>query len=210
MERGKRTIKASEAFINMTKQRWLYNITVIENIPSIIQHGILCYDLASKIPHTSIALNPVQERRNKVQIPNGMKLHRYANLYFTYHNPMLYARQAQAEDLCILAVSCSVLDTNGCIVTDRNAATGLVKFYSPEEGIRQIDFDKVFAKFWTHENPYEQSNHKAIKCAEVLVPYKVPYDQIMSACVVSEGAKQKLQETGFDRTIAVRSQVFYR
>jgi hypothetical protein len=139
-----------------------------------------------------------------------MKLHRYANLYFTYHNPMLYARQAQAENICILLISCSVLDTSGCIVTDRNAATDLVKFYPPEEGIRQIEFDKVFAQYWIHDDPYEQINHKAIKCAEVLVPHKVPYDQIMGACVVSENAKQKLQETGFDRTISVRPKVFYR
>jgi hypothetical protein len=123
---------------------------------------------------------------------------------------MLYARKGQAEELCILAVSCSVLDINGCIVTDRNAATDLVKFYSPEEGIRQIDFEKVFSQYWTHTNPYEQSNHKAIKCAEVLVPYKVPYDEIKGAYVVSETAKQKLLETGFNRQILVKPQVFYK
>lgn len=203
-------MKASEAFYQRTKRRYLYNITAIQNIPSIIEHGILCYDLASKIPHISIALNDIQKRRNSVKIPHGMYLHHYANLYFTYHNPMLYRKQGQAEDLCILAISSEVLDYEGCIVTDRNAATSLVKFYSPEAGIEQIDFELVFAKFWTHPDLNEQNNHKAIKCAEVLVPRKVPYDQILNACVVSEEAKQKLANTGFDREITVKPSVFYR
>ena len=203
-------MRASEAFYQRTKRRYLYNITPIHNVPSIMEHGILCYDLASKIPHISIALNDVQKRRNSVKIPNGMRLHQYANLYFTYHNPMLYKKQEQAEDLCILAISSEVLDYEGCIVTDRNAATSLVKFYSPAAGIEQIDFDLVYAKFWTHPDLNAQNNHKAIKCAEVLIPRKVPYEQILNACVVSEEAKQKLIKTGFDREITVKPSVFYR
>ena len=208
--RGKISLKASEAFYQRTKKRYLYNITVIQNIPSIIEHGILCYDRASQLDHASIALDSVQQKREKVRVPHGMRLHQYANLYFTYHNPLLYKRQDQAEDLCILAISSEVLDYDGCIVTDRNAATSLVKFYSPEAGIEQIDFELVFAKFWTHPDLNEQNNHKAIKCAEVLIPRKVPYDQILNACVVSEEAKQKLINTGFDREITVKPSVFYR
>lgn len=203
-------MKASEAFYSRTHTSYLFNITAIENIPSIIERGILCFDLASRIPHASIALNDVQLRRNQVQVPHGMKLHRYANLYFTYHNPMLYKRQGQADDLCVLAISSSALDIDGCIVTDRNAATELVKFYSPEAGIDQIDFEKVFAKYWTHDDPYEQANHKAIKCAEVLVPYKIPFDLVKGAYVVSDEAKQKMIDAGFDRKTVVAPKVFYR
>ena len=203
-------MKASEAFYLKTHKSYLFNITAIENIPSIIERGILCYDLASRIPHSSIALTDVQRRRNSVQVPHGMKLHRYANLYFTYHNPMLYKRQGQADDLCILAISSSVLDVDGCIVTDRNAATELVKFYSPEEGIDQIDFGKVFAQYWTHDNPYEQTNHKAIKCAEILVPHKIPFDLVGGAYVVSDKAKQRMIDAGFERRIVVAPKEFYR
>ena len=203
-------MSASESFFNNTHRKYVYNITMIQNVPSIMQHGILCYDLASKIPHNSIALNDVQARRNQVQVPHGLKLHRYANLYFSYRNPMLYRRKDQSEDLCILAVSSAVLDIDGCIVTDRNAATDLVKFYLPEEGIHQIDFAKVFAEYWTHDDPIEQSNHKAIKCAEVLVPRKVPYSLVVGANVVSERAKQRLLEAGFDRPIRINYSVFFR
>ena len=200
----------SELFLKRTKKHYLYNIQPISNISSILRYGILCYDLADKIPHESIALNDVQQRRELVKVPNGKKLHQYANLYFTYNNPMLYMRKEQAEELCILVVSNKVLDIQDCILTDRNASTDLVKFYTPEDGINQIQFEKVFSQYWTHENAYEQNNHKAIKCAEVLIPKKIPYLYILGAYAVSETAKIKLLNEQFDRKIIVDPKVFYR
>lgn len=200
----------ADSFYRITQHRYLYNITSLDNIPSIIQRGILCFNSADNIHHTSIALSGVQLRRNNVQVPGGLKLHDYANLYFTYHNPMLYRRQDQADCLCILAVSAEVLDIDDCVVSDRNAAAELVRFYSAEEGIKKLDFEKIYAKYWTHENPFEQNNLKAIKCAEVLVPHHISYEYIVGACVVSDEVANILKASGFDRKISVNPQVFYR
>ena len=79
-----------------------------------------------------------------------------------------------------------------------------------EEGIRNLDFDKIFAQFWIHDDPYEQSNHKAIKCAEILVPHCIPYDYVVAACVVSQNAEQRLRNAGFDREVSINAKVFYR
>lgn len=203
-------LSTADSFYQITKHKHLYNITPLDNIPSIIRNGILCYNTAEKIHHTSIALSDVQSRRKDVQIPGGLKLHDYANLYFTYHNPMLYRRQDQADSLCILALSAEVLNIEDCVVSDRNAATHLVRFYSAEEGIRKLDFDKIYAQSWIHADTFEQSNRKAIKCAEVLVPYQVPYEYIVGACVVSEEAANILTAYGFDRQISIKPSVFYR
>lgn len=62
----------SEIFNKRTKRKYTYNITAIDNIPSIIKNGILCYDAAKKLPHSSIAINDVQARRDRVIIPNGI------------------------------------------------------------------------------------------------------------------------------------------
>ena len=59
---------------------YLYNITAIENIPSIMRRGIICYDSARKLQHNSIAMNDVQARRALKGVPNGLRLHQYANL----------------------------------------------------------------------------------------------------------------------------------
>ena len=102
-----RKMLAADVFYNRTGRKYVYNITSIENVPSIIESGILCFNLAGKIPHNSIAIPTVQDRREQVTIPNGLKLHSYANLYFDYNNPMLYKRKDVADNLCVLAVSAS-------------------------------------------------------------------------------------------------------
>ena len=61
----------------------LHSIMPIANLPSVMAHGILSYERAAKLPHRSVALQPVQDRRDKKQVPGGLRLNQYANLYFT-------------------------------------------------------------------------------------------------------------------------------
>ena len=72
-------------------------IMPISNIASVMTHGILSYDRASKLRHRSIALQPVQDRRDKKQVSGGLKLHQYANLYFNARNPMMFKRLSEVE-----------------------------------------------------------------------------------------------------------------
>ena len=203
-------MRASQVFLQRTHQRSLYNITPINNVSSIIQNGILCFDDIKNVQHQSIAMDEVQARRDQIVIPGGLRLHQYANLYFTYNNAMLFKRKEIAEDLCVLALSPEVLDITDCIVSDRNAAASLAKFYPAEDGLSQLDFDLIFSQYWTHDDPYEQSNHRAIKCAEILVPHQIPYSYVVGAYVVSESAEQMLRQTGFDQRIVINTKVFYR
>lgn len=204
-----RQILAADVFYNRTGRKHVYNITSIENVPSIIENGILCFNLAGKIPHNSIAIPAVQERREQVTIPNGLKLHSYANLYFDYNNPMLYSRKDVADNLCVLAVSSLILNDPRCIVSDRNAATALAKFYPAVDGVQQINFKKVLEQYWVHDDQFEYANHKAIKCAEILIPYSVSYEYVVEACVVNQKAKSTLLNAGFDKKITVKPSVFY-
>lgn len=192
------------------RSRNFYNIMPFENIPSVVEHGILSFNQTRHFMHTSIALNSVQERRNSVYIPNGGALHDYANLYFTHHNPMMYKRRTIADEICVLAIHPEVLYLEGCILSDRNAATDLARFYTPEEGLNSIDFSLVFARSWTDNDPYVFANKRAIKCAEILVPECIPYDYIIGAYVVSEEAESKLESLGFDKQIVIKPEVFYR
>lgn len=201
---------ASERYYELTKKRYVYNIMPIVNIPSVLQYGIVCFDHMQQIQHSSIAMNEVQMRRSKVEIPNGHALHQYANLYFSFHNPMLYKRQGMADELCILALSSKVMDIDGCILADRNAATSLVRFFSPLEGVEKLDFEKIHAQFWTDPDPIIQREKKAIKCAEVLIPHSISTDYIVEACVVNDEAAEQLKNCGFDKQIVVKPQIFYR
>lgn len=203
-------MSASERYWQRTGKRYVYNIMPIRNIASVLGHGIVCYDKIKQIAHYSIAMPEVQKRREMVQIPNGFSLHKYANLYFSYANPMLYLRREQAETLCILAVSSLVLDMEGTLVSDRNAAVGLARFYTPLEGMERLDFSRIHARFWTNDDPIVQRANKAIKCAEVLVPDCVPATYIEGAYVVNENARVAMEQQGFSQRIHVNSGVFFR
>ena len=200
---------ASDAFCKHTHKTHLYSIQAIENIPSILQHGILCYNDARRYQHVSIALEDVQNRRSAARVPNGRMLHQYANLYFDYFNPMLSRVRARNHEICVLAINYRILDTDGCVLTDRNAATEIVRFLDPINEIDQIDFVKVYDKFWNHPDEYEKSNHKAIKCAEALIPGKVPCEYITDALVADENAKQRLTQLGFIKNIHVDASRFF-
>src|SRR5438105_575890 len=105
----------------------------IANIGSVMTHGILSYERAAKLQHHSVAMQPVQDKRDKKQIPGGLKLHKYANLYFHARNPMLFKRKEEAPNLCILRVSTQVLDLDGTVMSDQNAASDYARFLHPRQ-----------------------------------------------------------------------------
>ncbi len=196
-------------FVEKTGRTGLYNIQAIENIPSIMYYGLLSNYRAESIEHTSIAMNEVQSRRKIKRVPNGLNLHQYANLYFDPRNPMLSVRRNQNSHLCILKIDKVVLDFNGVVVSDRNASSAYASFYPPEAGFEHINFSEVYAEWWIDDDYYEKMRKKSVKCAEVLVPYEIPYEYIICAAVVSEAAKERLEEVGFDRPIMVMPEMFF-
>jgi hypothetical protein len=187
----------------------LHCIMPIENIPSVIRHGILSHEQASRLSHNDISLSDVQDRRKKEKIGNLM-LHQYANLYFCARNPMLYLRSNQKDSLCILRVSKEILKCEGIVISDRNAsAYDYVKFYESPNGLHHIDFDLVFAEYWTDTNMFEYWRKKSIKCAEVLVPHCVEAGYIKGAYVANETAKVNLENKGFSKPITINAHMFF-
>lgn len=127
----------------------LHCIMPIANIESVMAHGILSHERAAKLKHRSVAMQPVQDGRDQKQVPRGLKLHQYANLYFHARNPMLFKRLPQVAGLCVLRVSVRVLGLPGTVITDCNAASDYVRFLAPAQW-RFINFDDVYAPSWTH------------------------------------------------------------
>lgn len=106
--------------------KFLFNINDLRNLKSIFQHGILSKNekLIRDISSTDLSNPDVQKRRDDKRIPNHGMLHDYANLYFNPRNPMMYylINHKKIDDLCIVCVDKRVLDLEGTVVSDRNAA----------------------------------------------------------------------------------------
>ena len=172
-------------------------IMPLENIQSVLAHGILSNERAARLEHQSVAMLEVQERRDLKQVPGGLRLHQYANLYFHARNPMLYKRKEQAANLCVLRVSLEVLKLEGVVLADCNASSNYVRFLPPASW-QLLDFDDIFALNWRHpDDPIAQHRHRSLKCAEVLVPRAVEPRFLIGARVVSRATEEQLRALGF-------------
>lgn len=200
-------MRPSDIFHKLTHRIGLYNIMPLANIPSVLTHGILSNELANTLPHKSVAMGEIQDRRDKVSVPNGLKLHQYANLYFDARNPMMYKRQS--EEICVLRISARILDLPNVVVADRNASSTYVRFYEPNMAFDHLDFDLIYAKFWTNPDPFIQYKNKSIKCAEVLVPERIPPQYITAVAVKNKHDEQYLLDLGLDQRIYIDQELFF-
>jgi len=185
------------------------NITPLVNIPSILRHGILSHAQASKLQHHSVALQEVQDKRDQKQIPGGLALHEYANVYFHARNPMMSRRRNEACALCVLRVSTEILKIPGTVITDQNAVSKYVKFSAPDR-LKFMDLDYVFAADWKHPNDQiEEWRHSSAKCAEALIPKRITPDYLLGAYVVNAAVGAELEALGFELPIAIDADLFF-
>jgi len=169
------------------------------------------YELSKQLPHKSVAMQEIQDRRKDKQIPGTKnQLHDYANLYFDAHNATLSRLRSRNDEICILQVSPEILDLRGVIISDRNAASDWARFYTVKEGLAAINKDLVYAVSWKHpDNQYEEMKHKSIKGAEALVPDKVEPKYILGAYVATPAALASFKELKIKLTIEMKSGIFF-
>jgi hypothetical protein len=186
----------------------LHCIMPMGNIPSVLVRGILSHEAAAKLKHHSVAMQPIQDKRDLKSVPGGLRLHQYANLYFHARNPMLSVRRH--EDICVLRISTAVLTMQGTVITDQNAASKYVRFLAPNQW-RFLDFDDIYAYDWKHpDDQIQEWRHKSRKCAEVLVPQSTPPRMLLGAYVADQAARTRLNQAGFTLPVKIDADFFFR
>lgn len=109
----------------------------------------------------------------------------------------------------MLQVSTDVLDLDGVVVTDRNAASGYARFYESAAGLASLDRDLVFAEWWTHPDYYEQLRRGSITCAEILVPDRVPPEFIQGIYVSGPEPQARVGSEQSAVPVTVNRQLFF-
>ncbi|MBM4348529.1 MAG: DUF4433 domain-containing protein, partial [Deltaproteobacteria bacterium] len=188
----------------------LHYITPILNVPSIMNQGILSHQKARQLNHASVAMQEVQDIRSRKRVPGGLLLHAYVNLYFCARNPMMRKRAPQHLSLCVLQVNVEVLDIPNVVIADGNAASDYTAFWLPPAGLERVDFDLVFAEWWTDSNQIEQWHKARVKCAEVLVPDRVDPRFIQGAYVSFHENQTLLEDSGFRLPVTVNPKLFFQ
>ena len=187
----------------------LHYISAIENVGSILKRGILSFRRARKLPHASIAMDEIQERRAKVVVPGGRHLHEYACVYICGRNPMLYKRRDQHGRICVIRVSPDVLDLPGVVVTNGNASSDYVRFAGAPGGLKIVDRELTFSEWWTDEDPLEYYRKKDAKCAGVLVPDRIDPRYLMGCHVSCEQARGSIRDIDDDFESNLNPHMFF-
>jgi hypothetical protein len=196
--------------VNLSDIRELHYIAPIANVPSILEHGLLSHHKAAKLPHRSVAMEEIQDRRRVKRIPNAGPLHDYVNLYFDAHNPMLSKCRRHNDSICVLRVEATVLELPEVIVTDRNAAAEWARFYRVAEGLRALEKELVFAEYWTNSTDLlDERRRKAVKCAEVLVPSSITPGMLFGAYVANERALRTYRDLDIPLPVVIKSDMFF-
>lgn len=190
----------------------LHYIAHVDNVPSICARGILSHRKAVAIGHRSIADSEVQDRRKRRRVPGGLLLHDYANLYITARNPMLFKRikDGLLEQLCVFAISPSVLDLEDVVITDRNAAAFGCRFKPALEGLGDVDSELVARTYWKDGDALEQERCWNAKFTEVLVPDQVEPHHLTSIYVGTQAAEKPLSALGTQLNIEWDKDLFFR
>lgn len=196
--------------VNREDVQELQYITAIANVPSILRSGILSYRRAARIPHESVAMPEVQDKRSGKPVPGGRPLHEYVNLYFSARNPMLYKRRDLHLDLCVLRVSPEILDLPEVVIADGNAASKYTAFWPSPAGLGKVDKGLVFAEYWTDPDGIQQMRKARAKCAEVLVPDRVEPRYVLGAFVSSQEAMERFKALLPGVPVTINAHLFFR
>lgn len=194
----------------------LHYIAHVDNLKSILRHGIMSHNKAKGLPHTSVSDSAVQKRRSKVVIPPKYKLHDYVNIYFNARNPMMFRiiNRCDHKELVVLNIDVAVLDKNGVIIADKNASSDYVRFCDVNEGIHIVKKERVYARYWNDPDPIEKYRKTSEICAEVLVPSTL-HPEFITGCYVScQGSlsevKNLLTGTHITNKVSINSDIFFQ
>lgn len=174
---------------------YLYYITHLENLNSIARQGLLSHERVYKHHKPRDISNPeVQERRVRSDPIHHKPLHEYVPLYFHFKNPMLYRLRDRRSALAVLCLDSRIMLKPRIIFTDGNAASSGTAFYNNIADLGKLDWECIWAQYWTK---FEDGKRK--RCAEVLVPEKISFDDVQQIVVCNDKARTVAQEAASAR-----------
>ena len=158
------------------KNGYIYHMTHIEHLPSILAHGLLSHNNPYK--KHDISNKSANDKRERIEPIHNRSVHEYVPFYFNPRNAMLFVVQKeQGDNIVLLEIKKEILLLNGVIFTNGNAAAQSLGFADDINDLldtRFINWNEVFATSWNDANENVKNEKKFKMMAEVLVPDMVP------------------------------------
>jgi hypothetical protein len=173
--------------------RGLFYITHIDNLPSILKHGIFCHERIErdKIKFTPIYDEAIVAGRRERKVPDGRSLWSFANLFFQPRNAMLYRvlLEKSSEEVAILCVKPELLNRKDVYIAVGGAGSERSAIVSRDVGLKAIS---KLRKYIDREWWSDVDDSKRLSMAECLVPDSVSADAITTIYVVSHELRERL------------------
>jgi len=163
--------------------RCIFHMTNIENLESILQHGLLSTNEKENlgIEHSSIANENIQRRRSTMEVPCEPfgSVHDYVPFYFCSREPMLLSvinrKNIDQQFIIYLAVKIEILDHADVVFTNASANTASPpEFYNDPTELSNLKWDLVDSPKWS----FSLDSDRHGKMAEALIYKSVSIDDI--------------------------------
>jgi hypothetical protein len=197
------------------KDKCIFHLTHISNIPSILVHGIACKNatISRKIKHFNVAHENIQDVRAHKMLPNtNYTLHDCVPMFFGARPPMLRAvmgKGVSQEEMVYALVDWDIIGKDDVWFTDGNARSETTTFYHDPDDLIYIDLEAAAAVWWHNEG----DNFRRKKQAEVLQLNRVDIDDILGFVVYNKKAKEKLNtlltSQGISKKVFVVPEYYY-
>jgi len=160
--------------------KYLYHMTHKKNLPSILEHGLLCHNDAHSDGYNKkdIASNEVMALREGIIDPlYNIPITSFVPFYFRIKNAMLFKRKSIQDDIVILCYDPNLLLKEETIFTDGNATCLGTKFFNDISDLDKLNWKCLNARYWS-----EFTDGRREKMAEVLVGTTVGNRYLQKIC----------------------------
>lgn len=172
----------------------LYHMTRLENMPSILEHGLLSRKRIEEnnLNFENIANPDILAGRENVQAPHPLS--EYVPFHFFAGNPFDYGvcRTYGSENMVIITIYRSLAQTYDFPVITAHPLNQFAQIYSYRDGISKIDWSVLDKEY--PERDYNDNDIKQKCMAECIVPSKIPTNYFAMIFVYNEAAKAKIQK----------------
>ena len=206
---------------------WIYHITHLENLSSIIrQGGLYCSGTVQQqsMNPLEIGYTDLKDKRSGWSVPRGPggTLSDYVPFYFAPRSPMLYAIKkgqvagynAGQRPIVHLLVPIERVVEYGLpfVFTDGHAIKNPSKFFDNLDDLQQVDWKIMKDTSW-HDTP-EDGDRKRRRQAEFLVHRHVPWELIRGIGVHDKGIAEQVRQivagADYQPRVVVRRNWYYR
>lgn len=184
------------------KGRYAYHFTLVNNLESIIDSGLLCTNLKNerRISHENIAEQGIQGRRSTMPVPcsGGNHVHDYVPFYFAKKTAMqlgvINKKNVDQPLLIYFAIPIEIIEQKaGVVFSDASANTDAPpNFYnaSSVNMLNALNWTAIDDRRWGC--PTDEYRHQ--KMAELLIPGSIHITEVSYIVVWNRWIKERVEK----------------